>query len=663
MEAQKMNYKDFYDSIYALGGISALWGKMLDMLNDLYKDKITDDALKVLCIYFSLIDDGNTCICLDEDVLKTKWETKYNGLIVAASDKCAEELKEISFDFIKQGIKDISDVISNNDHIKQLFSIKEHNQKRWLFTDKYLKAVESVSGRLKALLINIKINVSDDSKNEIKKKFKNGNFELNDEQAEAIVRGENGENLIISGGPGMGKTTVACYLLWQLLEKKYKDHTIYLAAPSGKAQDRLREAVAEEVDRISIDNNSIKEKLLAAQSYTIHRLLSYNPGSNSFSYNKDNQFSEKSIFVIDEASMIDICLFQSLLEAIPDGARVFILGDPYQLPSVQAGAVLGDVIRKIKTNKVELQKSNRFGDKSNIGLLSANIKKVADNGTPENADISFVPDFKIWKELCNNTNPLFVDKNNGQYPVTCISREDKDDVNKMTEAWANKFYEYNNSYDLDLNDLSEDDKNSILEGLWSFVEKAKILCAEREGMVGVTNLNLLMSGHVSKANKEKWSKKRNNYFLGQQLIITQNQRMYNLYNGDCGVVVSFKNDYMLYFMTKKPTIQEGTDKNTNINVNASIKRLGDYLFYPLHVIPSDAIETAFAITIHKSQGSGYDNIMVFIPEKQGHPLLNNQIIYTAITRTKGNTYIVGSKERMEEAIKTRIERDTLIDIE
>lgn len=658
-----MNYKEFYNSIHALGGISALWGKTLDMINDLYKGVISDDALKVICIYFSLIDDGNTCICLDEATLKAKWKAKYDGLVVAAGDKCDDALKNLSFDFIKQGV---ADIIAKQDDIKQLFSIKDDNNKQWLFIIKYQKAVESVSQRLQVLLKQTNVSASEKEIQDTREKFQNVNFTLNDEQLEAIVRGEKGENLIICGGPGMGKTTVACYLLWQLLENTaYKDHTIYLTAPSGKAQDRLREAVAEEVNKITVnDPNGIKNKLLDTQSYTIHRLLSYNPVSNSFSYNKNNQFSNKSIFVIDEASMIDICLFQSLLEAIPDDARVFILGDPYQLPSVQAGAVLGDVLQKISSNKVELQVSNRFGANSEIGKLSAEIKQVADMLNTSNANVSFVPDFTNWKEWKKDKDLIFAEIEKGEYPVAYISREDKDDIKNMAEKWAKKFYQYNKCYALDYDELTaeQDEGKNKLDGLWKFVEQAKILCAEREGVVGVATLNNLMSEYVSKENHVRWSKKNNNFFVGQQLIITQNQRLYSLFNGDCGVVVSFKDDFMLYFMTKKPSGISDTYKSINTNINASIKRIGDYIFYPLHIIPSEAIETAFAITIHKSQGSGYDNIMVFIPEKHGHPLLNNQIIYTAITRTKGNTYIVGSKERMEEAIKQRIERDTLISI-
>lgn len=648
-----MNYKEFYNNIYSLGGISAIWSKILDMIKDLYKDELSDDALKVICIYFSLIDDGNTCVCLDKDVLWTKWKTKYNGLVVAAGEGSDVELNNLDNGFIKEGIDCI---IKKNDTLKQLFKVESRHDKRWLFIAKYAVAVEKVSNRLKELLSSVEHDCTDEEKIKVISRFKNGSFKLNNEQAEAIVRGVRGENLIISGGPGMGKTTVVCYLLWQLLESGgFDDYTIYLAAPSGKAQDRLRQAITEEVEKIVVgDENEIKARLKATQSYTIHRLLSFNPSTNTFSYNENNQFPQKSIFIIDEASMVDICLFQSLLEAIPKGARLFILGDPYQLPSVQAGAVLGDVLQKLKNNKVELTVSNRFNADSVIGHLSANIKKFADN--KDLRDFDMVPDFMEWESWKKNKTEMFSDPDRVQYPVEYIKIKDKQDIEEITIAWANKFYNYNGRFNLK-NNVTRDE----LDCLWAFVEKSKILCAERNGRVGVKKINDLMSKRVSGRNIVP-----NSFFPGQQLIITQNQKIYDLYNGDCGVVACFENVPTFFFMTKKP--KKETDKSSN-NTNddcyiskGEIRRIDDYIFYPLHVIPSDSIETAFAITIHKSQGSGYDNIMVFIPEKQGHPLLNNQIIYTAITRTKGNTYIIGSKERMQEAMTTCIKRDTLIDL-
>ena len=107
----------------------------------------------------------------------------------------------------------------------------------------------------------------------------------------------------------------------------------------------------------------------------------------------------------------------------------------------------------------------------------------------------------------------------------------------------------------------------------------------------------------------------------------------------------------------------GTSTNKRSLVQQGIFQKGSYLFYPLHLLPKESIETAYAITIHKSQGSGYKAILVLLPEQEGHPLLNRQIAYTAITRTEGATYIFASYDTLEHARKTVIERDTQIHLD
>ena len=134
-----------------------------------------------------------------------------------------------------------------------------------------------------------------------------------------------------------------------------------------------------------------------------------------------------------------------------------------------------------------------------------------------------------------------------------------------------------------------------------------------------------------------------------------NQILY-LYNGDSGVLVTFKDDPVLYIMVRKDTelnIEEGKKED-------KIFKLNGYIYYPLRLLASNEFDLAYAITIHKSQGSDYQNILVILPTKKGHPLLNRQIVYTAITRTKGNTYILSNYDRLVEAKDTILIRDTNI---
>ena len=487
---------------------------------------------------------------------------------------------------------------------------------------------------------------------------KNKPLLLNKEQAEAVIRGQN-ENLIITGGPGTGKTTVVCFLLWELLKSGgYSDHHIYLAAPSGKAQDRLKESLTSGLeDFIPEELNKHKEifdKLNSVEAYTIHRLLSYNPATNNFRYNAENRFDDKSIFVIDEASMIDISLFSSLLEAIPDKSRLFILGDKDQLPSVQAGAVLGELLAKKTGSVVELVTSNRFKEKSPIGYLKNAMQK--DN---EVLDEKLLP-LSSWEEWKTDKKSFSIPEAD-ENPVTTFIPETKyaerkKQIEEIIEEWSKAFYENLVTAAKELQDNFSQEK---LDLLWESGNRARILCAERNGLQGVQDINEEICKSIIQNTKLKLSSS-DEYFTGQLLLVTKNHSMFCLYNGDSGIVIE-KND-LKYLMIKKEAQKDSPQTETSEMQKKGIFREGNYLFYPLHLLPRESLEAAYAITIHKSQGSGYPAILVFLPEQAGHPLLNRQIAYTAITRTKGSTYIFADYETLENARKTVIQRDTLISL-
>ena len=170
---------------------------------------------------------------------------------------------------------------------------------------------------------------------------------------------------------------------------------------------------------------------------------------------------------------------------------------------------------------------------------------------------------------------------------------------------------------------------SVREKLWEMSLTKRILSAERRGPRGVEKLN-----HFACRKLRQVSSSSQKYFPGELLILTKNQTMYKLYNGDTGIVV---------FEGERPYLMLKKDK---------------FAFYPLSLLPADAIEPAFAITIHKSQGSEYKHVMMFLPTREGHPLLNNQILYTGITRAKSTLTIVAEAKAFRAACTTVTERDT-----
>ena len=658
----------FLEKLTQMNALSKVWLKVIDLLASLQTD-ISEEALGLFALYFSQLDDGNICIPLDEKLLTQKWNHKWEGLLLIEKKLQQKEEDEKAFEkLIKKALPQINattlpELIGEEAKPFVIYSTEKDGN--WLFAAKYFKAKVSIENRIKALMQHKDIQLSQEEIKKLQASFsaitmtkKNKPLLLNKEQAEAVIRGQK-ENLIITGGPGTGKTTVVCFLLWELLKSGgYSDHHIYLAAPSGKAQDRLKESLTSGLeDFIPEELNKHKEifdKLNSVEAYTIHRLLSYNPATNNFRYNAENRFEDKSIFVIDEASMIDISLFSSLLEAIPDKARLFILGDKDQLPSVQAGAVLGELLAKKTGSVVELVTSNRFKEKSPIGYLKNAMQK--DN---EVLDEKLLP-LSSWEEWKTDKKSFSIPEAD-ENPVTTFIPETKyaerkKQIEEIIEGWSKAFYENLVTAAKELQDNFSQEK---LDLLWESGNSARILCAERNGLQGVQDINEEICKSIIQNKKLKLSSS-DEYFTGQLLLVTKNHSMFCLYNGDSGIVIE-KND-LKYLMIKKEAQKDRPQTETSEMQKKGIFREGNYLFYPLHLLPRESLEAAYAITIHKSQGSGYPAILVFLPEQAGHPLLNRQIAYTAITRTKGSTYIFADYETLENARKTVIQRDTLISL-
>ena len=695
----------FFDTLKEMRGIAELDKHLLHALFRMQPD-ISESAQKFLCLCFSLWDDGNTRILLDADEFLKRWTRKWNGLLLLkeTSGHATTSTANIG-DFeqiISAGVEEIlhncaskftsiistleTSEVSEGAISTPLILTRVAGEHPYLYLDRLFRAkilIEKYAGTLfKDGSDKLPSEADIES---IQKKiagiatYKKGNqvlpLNLNAEQAQAVIRGQR-ENLIITGGPGTGKTTVVLYILWSLLTqddlKTPNDETcccsIYLAAPSGKAADRMQESLQNGLkgirDAFKYEAGSghtaekkesrVYKKLKDLEGSTIHRLLKYSRSNNGFSYNAKEQFSEKSIFVIDEASMIDINLFASLLQAIPEGAKIFILGDPYQLPSVDAGAVLGEILkpRSKKDFTVRLIKSNRFTDDSVIGNLAKEIKACA-----EDKNIAApVHRFSLHPALDSTVAPDAPAKDSGtEVPAqsenlpkdavfyyslpagTQTKKQETDTLEKILKTWIGGFYELPKMA-LEI-DPENPDKDKC-EAIWELSLKKRILSAERRGIYGVEQINKSACKLIRDYGAKKFTDR---YFPGELLMITQNQAMYKLYNGDTGIVV-YK-DSTPYIMLKK----------------ASENETG-FVFYPLSWFPTDAVEPAFAITIHKSQGSEYDHVTMFLPKQEGHPLLNNQILYTGITRAKKTVTIIATEETFNAACETVIERDTGIEL-
>lgn len=640
------NYQAFYEFLLNNKMITPIWKYILEIIEkEIKTNKNKDYYLIIFAIYFSLIGDGNICISLDKDTLKTKWDFKVNTTKILLSEN--EDYNEEEFNKYNNFAIEIIDKYLNQITSEELPQIIGNNKifeidKNWLYLKKYSVARKGVISSIDRIFSK-KRHIENSTSY---KEFVNDGFKLSDGQEKAVIEGLN-NNLIITGGPGTGKTTSILFLLINLLKNFKNELTVYLVAPSGKASSRMKDSIINGLSNISNEykkaNTDIIEKINNLEESTIHRLLSIDMETNGFQYNKNNMFPNNSVFVIDESSMIDVCLFNSLLEAIPDDALIYIMGDKNQLPSVECGAVFADLLKKesLKNNIVELDESIRFTKGTKIYELAYCINNGLDIPVNEH-DWQDFDTFEIKKD--DNTKPIFY------YNINKEGYTNREIIEYVSKIWGEEYFKnlQKMASNIDHNDIK------YLKDLFNLTEISKILCAENKGPRGIQDINKYIKKTFIDYTQPT---SINGYYPGMLMMINKNNKILDLYNGDSGMLVTFKDDETLYYMVKKSTklvTKEGKEED-------KIFKLDDFVFYPLRLITYSEIDLSYAITIHKSQGSDYKNILVILPTAKGHPLLNRQIIYTAITRTKGSTYILSNQERLIESKDFVIIRDTNIE--
>lgn len=361
----------------------------------------------------------------------------------------------------------------------------------------------------------------------------------------------------ITGGPGTGKTTLAIEFYKNFIKKfkesKNQEPVIKVCAPTGKASKVLGERISKEVGK-------------EVESFTIHRLLGYSPYDDSFLFNKDNKLVA-DLIIVDEASMIDLYLFNSFLKAINEDTKLIIIGDKDQLPSVGVGSVFADLVESLSDYVVELKKSYRTESKE-ILERAGDVNK----GDFEN--------------LIKSIKVSIDDIDNKEKGIYFVNSNKKSDLLKIIELYI------------------KSGPNSM------------ILTFTNKGFWGSDNINdIIIERYKNKIEKIP-------------IIITANDYENNLFNGD--ILLIDKNGEGVYINKES----SGSEKRINLNLVKSYKY-------------------AFAITVHKSQGSEYDNVYVILPDDIDNPLISRQILYTAITRAKKRVVIIGMEEVFKKCVEER----------
>lgn len=433
---------------------------------------------------------------------------------------------------------------------------------------------------------------------------------------------------VITGGPGTGKTSLVIKILALLLENTKDGHLkIALAAPTGKAAARLSEAVKNVREHIDC-SDKVRENI-PDESFTIHRLLGSFQGSLNFRYNVNNQLPY-DIVVIDESSMADLALTAKLFEAIPLNSRVILLGDKDQLSSVEAGAVIGDICDTGNRHSLSKKFISRLEEilKDNITDKSTDRKKwpsIADSIYTLTKSYRFSDESGIG-ELSRAIKDGEADKFFNILKSTQFT-----DISLLNTGTFKSSVMLINSIRLKvINGYSPLIKSKLPKDALNLYSNFTILCALRKGPYGIEQINTLIEKILLKAglisNNVIW-------YEGRPVIISRNEYNVKLYNGDLGIMRKDPEDGIVRFFTASP---DGTIRK---------------------ILPSKLPEheTAYALTVHKSQGSEFDNVLLVLPDRIS-PVLSRELLYTAVTRARKKIEIYGNEDILRYMINNETKR-------
>ncbi len=412
---------------------------------------------------------------------------------------------------------------------------------------------------------------------------------LSEEQEQAAVAACRQWTTVMTGGPGTGKTTTVARMLALLSSQSDRPLSVALSAPTGKAAARLAEAVAAELP------DGFADEVGRPEAMTLHRLLGWRPdNATRFRHHRGNRLKH-DVIVVDECSMVDLTMMARLLEAVRPQTRLVLVGDPRQLTSVGAGAVLSDLVEGLPSDLVR--------------GLSRNYRSAA--------GIQAVADALRDARGPDSAEAVLAALRAGTGDVEFVETEDPASVLRaelVQQAVRVRRLAFRGRAEEAIEELG----------------RHRLLCAHREGPRGVRTWNRLVEQWVG---EETGDPIYSTWYVGRPLLVTANDHALEIYNGETGVAV----------------LDGG---RIRARIDGARRGLTD-----LAPARLDAVDTMHALTIHKSQGSQASVVTVLLPE-EGSRLLTRELFYTAVTRAQDRVRVVGSEAAVRAAVATRAQRAT-----
>ena len=457
------------------------------------------------------------------------------------------------------------------------------------------------------------------------------NTEIPDWQRIAAALSMQQRLTVISGGPGTGKTTTVANILGCLQMQNPNTH-IVLAAPTGKAAMRMLEAIRERARQFALPYRPN----LPEEAFTIHRLLGATARPGIFRHHKDNPLA-LDVLVVDEASMIDLVLAARLFDALPAHARIILLGDKDQLSAVEAGAVFSE----LSMNPGLTEDCKKIlALMTGTSVLAINPPHIAGQGGTTDSTIWLTRNFRF--SASSGISRLALAIRDGRADEAIATLENPPDASiswlskeKTTRLDSHVKSEIRHGYAAYMTAVKEGLKNlseQNIKAVFDAFERFRVLCAVREGHHGVQAVNRLISEYLR--SELPGHSVRKDWFAGKPVQVLQNDYSLRLFNGDIGIVLPDENDNLIVYFASD------TDSFRTISP----------LRLPEH-------ETAFAMTVHKSQGSEFESLLVLMPVRTS-PVITRELFYTAITRAQKNVRLVCSPEVLKAGIEASVQRHT-----
>jgi len=437
---------------------------------------------------------------------------------------------------------------------------------------------------------------------------------------------------VVAGGPGTGKTTTVARIVALLAEQAAAAGSpaplVALAAPTAKAAARLQEAVHEEAAKLDV-GDAIREQLGELTASTLHRLLGWLPSSHSrFRHNRTNRLPY-DVVIVDETSMVSLSMMARLVEAVRPQARLVLVGDPGQLTSIEAGAVLGDIVgptaaglrmrpaaraRLAEVTGEDVPASPSPGDTAvgdgivvldRVHRYGEGIAEIADAIRRGDADAA------VTALAAGVEGVTWIDTD----PAAAADSAALRPVREGAVAAARTV----------IDAARRGEARRAIATLSTF----RVLCAHRRGAHGVATWMERIERWL--ANAVPGFAAEGEWYAGRPLLVTENDYGLRLYNGDTGVVVASAGGRVSAAFERRDEVAEFTPA-----------RLG-------------AVETVYAMTIHKSQGSQFGTAAVLLPEPTSQ-ILTRELLYTAVTRAREHLVLVGPEETVRRAVARPVAR-------